>query len=256
MHNYTMMYYLLFLFLQLSLFSTDGFRVQSISVRSNGKEMDVRSCRYYKNDRSSSICSSSSSSSSSSSRNKGLMLKMAEESNPSSSSETKQQQQQEDRLRPVEKTDEEWKEMLSPEQYYILRKEGTESPNSSILNKISVEKNGKEDEGTFSCGGCNAALFVADAKFDSGTGWPSFFAPITSSAVDLNTDYKLIVPRTEVTCSQCGGHLGHVFEGKDYAGSFISYFRGFFLSFFFFIFVTLTNAANTIITKSYHIFYI
>ena len=156
------------------------------------------------------------------------MLKMAEESNPSSSSETKQQQQQEDRLRPVEKTDEEWKEMLSPEQYYILRKEGTESPNSSILNKISVEKNGKEDEGTFSCGGCNAALFVADAKFDSGTGWPSFFAPITSSAVDLNTDYKLIVPRTEVTCSQCGGHLGHVFEGKDYAGSFISYFRGFF----------------------------
>jgi peptide-methionine (R)-S-oxide reductase len=170
--------------------------------------MDVHSCRYYKNDR-----SSSSSSSSSSSRNKGLILKMAEESNPSSSSETKQQQ--EGRLRPVEKTDEEWKEILNPEQYYILRKQGTESPGASILNKISVEKNGKEDEGSFICAGCDNPLFVADTKFDSGTGWPSFFAPITSSAVDLKTDYKLIVPRTEVTCSQCGGHLGHVFEGKD-----------------------------------------
>jgi methionine-R-sulfoxide reductase len=229
---------LFFIFLQLSLFPIDGFRVQSISsVRSNGKIMEVHSCRYYNNGR-----SSSSSSSSSSSRNKGLMLKMTEDSNPSSSSsssspsETKKQQQQEGRLRPVEKTDEEWKEVLTPEQYYILRKEGTEAPNSSILNKISVEKNGKEDKGSFICAGCKSPLFVANAKFDSGTGWPSFFAPITSSAVDLNTDYKLIVPRTEVTCSQCGGHLGHVFDGKDCAGCLTSYFLGYVLL------VTLLNS--------------
>ena len=110
---------------------------------------------------------------------------------------------------PIQKSDEEWKSILTPEQYYVLRKEGTETPGASPLNDI---KPGKGDRGTFCCAGCGSPLFVVDAKFDSGTGWPSFFAPISSSAIRLNTDYKLILPRTECVCSQCGGHLGHVFE--------------------------------------------
>jgi len=113
---------------------------------------------------------------------------------------------------PIEKTDDEWKEILTPDQYYILRKEGTETPGASILNQISVEKNGPADAGTFCCAGCGNPLFLASAKYDSGTGWPSFFQPLTNSAVGLQTDYKLVVPRTECVCSQCGGHLGHVFE--------------------------------------------
>ena len=120
---------------------------------------------------------------------------------------------------PIEKTDEEWKELLTPDQYYILRKEGTETPGASVLNQISVEKNGQADEGTFCCAGCGHPLFIADAKYDSGTGWPSFYQPVSASAVALQTDYKLVVPRTEVVCSQCGGHLGHVFEGKKMSSS-------------------------------------
>ncbi|KAG7349135.1 methionine-R-sulfoxide reductase [Nitzschia inconspicua] len=107
--------------------------------------------------------------------------------------------------RPVEKTDQEWQEILTPDQYYVLRKEGTETPGASELNYV-------KEPGTFVCAGCGAPLFVTDTKFDSGTGWPSFFAPISSSAIDLDTDFKLLLPRTECSCSQCGGHLGHVFE--------------------------------------------
>ena len=118
----------------------------------------------------------------------------------------------EDRF-PIEKTDDEWKEQLTMDQYYILRKEGTETPGASILNQISVEKNGQADAGTFLCAGCDHPLFIASAKYDSGTGWPSFYQPLSGSAVALSTDYKMVVPRTEVLCSQCGGHLGHVFEG-------------------------------------------
>jgi peptide-methionine (R)-S-oxide reductase len=114
---------------------------------------------------------------------------------------------------PIEKTDDEWKELLTPDQYYILRKEGTETPGASVLNQISVEKNGPADAGTFCCAGCGNPLFLASAKYDSGTGWPSFFQPLANSAVGLRTDYKLVVPRTECVCSRCGGHLGHVFEG-------------------------------------------
>ncbi len=115
---------------------------------------------------------------------------------------------------PIEKTDEEWKQLLTPDQYYVLRKEGTETPGASKLNLISVEKNGSSDEGTFCCAGCGHPLFTATAKYDSGTGWPSFYQPVSASAVSLQTDYKLVVPRTEAVCSQCGGHLGHVFEGR------------------------------------------
>jgi len=119
----------------------------------------------------------------------------------------------------IEKTDEEWKEMLTPDQYYILRKEGTETPGASVLNKISVEKNGEDDMGTFVCAGCDDPLFLASAKYESGTGWPSFYQPLSDSAVFLRTDFKLGVPRTECLCNKCGGHLGHVFEdGPDPTG--------------------------------------
>jgi peptide-methionine (R)-S-oxide reductase len=105
----------------------------------------------------------------------------------------------------IEKTDEEWKEQLSPEAYNVLRKEGTERPWASSLNDV-------KDDGTFSCAGCKAPLFTTSTKFDSGSGWPSFYAPVDEEAVTLQTDYKLLLPRTEVVCQSCGGHLGHVFN--------------------------------------------
>lgn len=107
----------------------------------------------------------------------------------------------------VEKTEAEWKEMLSPEAFYVLREQGTERPNSSPFNFDFVK-----DPGTFVCAGCGSPLFTSSTKFESGTGWPSFYAPIDAAAVELATDFKLIVPRTECHCTVCGGHLGHVFE--------------------------------------------
>ena len=104
----------------------------------------------------------------------------------------------------VDKTDEEWRQALSPDAYRVLREEGTEPPNTSPLNDV------KED-GVFRCAGCRSPLFVTSTKFDSGTGWPSFYAPIDGDAVELDVDYKLVLPRTEVHCRACGGHLGHVF---------------------------------------------
>ena len=105
----------------------------------------------------------------------------------------------------VEKSVEEWREQLTPEQFYVLREEGTEAPNSSPLNDI-------KESGTFVCAGCGEPLFTTDAKFDSGTGWPSFYKPIDAKAIDTQTDFKLLVPRTECLCANCGGHLGHVFD--------------------------------------------
>jgi len=95
--------------------------------------------------------------------------------------------------------------MLSPEAYHVLREEGTESPFTSELNAVEVA-------GTFVCGGCRAPLFATKTKYDSGSGWPSFYSPIDQSALTLATDYKLVLPRTECRCASCGGHLGHVFE--------------------------------------------
>ena len=112
----------------------------------------------------------------------------------------------------VEKSDDEWKQELPADAYYILREAGTEAPGSSLLNDV-------KDAGTFICRGCGAPLFSTSTKFDSGTGWPSFYQPIDRSAVDLKLDYKLLLPRTEVCCSTCQGHLGHVFEdGPDPTG--------------------------------------
>ena len=103
----------------------------------------------------------------------------------------------------VVKTDEEWREILSPEQYQVLRRHATERPGSCALLR-------EKRPGTFSCAGCGQPLFVADRKFESATGWPSFFAPI-DGAIGTSVDDSLFMRRTEVHCSRCGGHLGHVF---------------------------------------------
>jgi len=104
----------------------------------------------------------------------------------------------------IVKTDEEWKKILTPEQYNVLRHEGTERAFTSPLNKI-------HEKGVFVCAACGLTLFSSDAKFDSGTGWPSFFAPIDPAHVTTKTDRSFFMDRTEVRCARCGGHLGHVF---------------------------------------------
>jgi peptide-methionine (R)-S-oxide reductase len=106
---------------------------------------------------------------------------------------------------PVEKTDAEWQATLSPGRYQVLRCHGTERAGTSPLN---AEKR----PGSFVCAGCGQPLFTSDAKFESGTGWPSFFRPLTEGAVETTVDRSHGMTRTEVHCSRCGGHLGHVFE--------------------------------------------
>ena len=114
-------------------------------------------------------------------------------------------------------SNQEWKSKLSPESYYILREEGTERAFSSPLNN-------EKRKGVFYCAGCNLALFSSDTKFDSGTGWPSFWDSLLG-AIETKVDFKLIVPRTEYHCSRCGGHQGHVFNdgplptGKRYCNN-------------------------------------
>jgi len=103
----------------------------------------------------------------------------------------------------AQKTDEEWKRTLRPEQFHVLREHGTERAGTSPLN---VEKRA----GIFKCGGCGQPLFTSDTKFESGTGWPSFYQPI-DGAIETTTDSSYGMRRVEVHCSQCGGHLGHVF---------------------------------------------
>ena len=104
----------------------------------------------------------------------------------------------------VTRTEEEWKRILTPAAFKVMRHHGTERPFTSPLN---AEKR----KGTFSCAGCGLALFASETKFESGTGWPSFFKPL-ANAVATSSDRSLLVPRTEVHCRRCGGHLGHVFE--------------------------------------------
>ena len=104
----------------------------------------------------------------------------------------------------VTKTKEEWKKALTPDQYSVLRDHGTERAGSSPLDKIYTP-------GTYACAGCATPVFVSETKFDSGTGWPSFYAPIEGS-IGTTTDRKFFMSRTEVHCATCEGHLGHVFE--------------------------------------------
>lgn len=111
----------------------------------------------------------------------------------------------------VELTEEEWKKKLTPEQYRILREDGTERANGKVYEEFK-----KQGAGTYYCAGCNAELFSSSEKFDSRCGWPSFYDPAKAKNVKYSTDYHLGYARTEVSCAVCGGHLGHVFEGEGF----------------------------------------
>jgi peptide-methionine (R)-S-oxide reductase len=104
----------------------------------------------------------------------------------------------------IEKSDAEWRSALAPEAYQVLRHEGTERAGTSALNH-------EHRKGTFMCAGCGTPLFTSDMKFESGTGWPSFYQTLPE-AFETRRDFRLIWPRTEYHCATCGGHHGHVFE--------------------------------------------
>jgi len=104
----------------------------------------------------------------------------------------------------VARSEEEWRRELTPEQYRVLREHGTERPGTHPLNW-------EKREGEFFCAGCGQALFSSDTKYESGSGWPSFYQPLPE-AVETTTDRSMFMTRTEVHCARCGGHLGHVFE--------------------------------------------
>ncbi|MEO5734200.1 MAG: peptide-methionine (R)-S-oxide reductase MsrB [Rubrivivax sp.] len=118
---------------------------------------------------------------------------------------------------PFDLTDAQWKQRLSAPAYSVLRHEGTEPAGSSPLDR-------EKRKGTFQCAGCALPLFSSAAKYDSGTGWPSFYAPL-ENAVATKTDFKMILPRTEYHCMRCGGHQGHIFDdgpkptGKRYCNN-------------------------------------
>ena len=106
---------------------------------------------------------------------------------------------------PVSLSEAQWRSKLTKSEFYVLRQEGTERPYSSPLND-------EKRVGVFVCAGCGNALYSSKTKYDSGTGWPSFWAPVDKGAVGTSRDFKLGYPRTEVHCADCGGHLGHIFS--------------------------------------------
>src|ERR1700686_1420204 len=127
-------------------------------------------------------------------------LQRASQSNPEGGEQAKPAS-----IRKVVKTDEEWKRILTPEQYEVTRRKGTEAPYSSPLNDI-------HEKGTFECAACELPLFSSATKFDSGTGWPSFWAPIKKGNVREKVDNSVGMTRTEVLCARCDAHSGHVFD--------------------------------------------
>jgi peptide-methionine (R)-S-oxide reductase len=116
----------------------------------------------------------------------------------------------------IKKSDEEWKKELSDEEFRILRKKGTEPP-------FTGKYHDNKKKGRYFCAGCGTELFSSDTKYDSGSGWPSFYSPIDDENVETKPDLSLGMKRTEILCSKCGGHLGHVFrmdqnrQGRDTA---------------------------------------
>lgn len=121
-------------------------------------------------------------------------------------------QNSEERTDKIEKSEEEWKKELTEEEFYILRKAGTERPFTSELLDL-------KEEGVYTCAACYLPLFTSEAKFKSGTGWPSYYEPIQSANILEHKDKSLGMVRTEVLCARCEGHLGHVFpDGPDPTG--------------------------------------
>lgn len=120
------------------------------------------------------------------------------ESNPAGSPQA-------DTPRPAALSDEEWRAHLTPEQYEVLRRHGTEPPFTGRYVHV-------KDDGIYRCAGCGAELFGSDTKFESGTGWPSFYEPAVAENLELRQDRSFGMVRTEVSCRHCGGHLGHVFD--------------------------------------------
>ena len=109
-----------------------------------------------------------------------------------------------EKIEKVQKTEEQWRAELTPEQYHVLREKGTERPFTGEYDHVF-------EQGTYRCAGCGTELFSSGAKYDSGCGWPAFYAPASEDAIDEETDASLGMVRTEVMCAACGGHLGHLF---------------------------------------------
>ncbi len=105
----------------------------------------------------------------------------------------------------IDKPNEEWRQELTPEQYHVLREKGTERP---FTGKYATSK----ETGVYRCGACGAELFRSETKYESGTGWPSFYEPAGPESVSTERDFSMLIPRTEVVCATCDSHLGHVFR--------------------------------------------